>query len=85
MATLTPSLPGKPYAAPYELLYCSGCISQPPQAVGLLLRPLKGLSALSAAKEPAPQAAPLPPIYSRACNMMSHEAVLPIYRGQPVR
>ena len=32
---LTPSLPGKPYAAPYDQLHCSGCISQPPQAVGL--------------------------------------------------
>ena len=74
---LTPSLPGKPVCcsvrtAVLQRLY----LPAPAGSVGLLLRPLTltGLSALSAAKEPAPQAAPLPPIY-RACNMMSHEAV----------
>ena len=57
---------------------------QPPQAAGLLLRPLKGITPLSAAKEPARQAAPQPSTY-RASNMASYEAVVPIYRGQPDR
>ena len=62
----------------------SSCISQPSQAVALQPGPLKGISALSAAKGPALQAAPQPLIYS-SCNMMPYGDVLPIYRGQSVR
>ena len=62
----------------------SSCISQPSQAVGLQPGPLKGITALSAAKGPALQAAPQPLIYT-TCNMMSYEAVLLIYRGQSDR
>ena len=81
---ITLSGPAKSCTLLQESPSCSSYISQPSPPVRLLPGPVKGISALSAAKEPAPQPPPKPPIYT-PCNMHDFWAVSTIYMGQPDR